>query len=86
MLSDIYSEFVKMHVLHHAALEPVCGLALVAELRRHGYRIGPGVERLSSGSSLRPPYSANGSIKAAVVPWPDRLVMFRVPPCASAIR
>ncbi len=42
MLSDFYSGFVKMHVLHHAALEPVYGLALIAELRRHGYQIGPG--------------------------------------------
>ena len=42
MLSDFYQGFVKLHILHHATLEPVYGLALIAELRRHGYQIGPG--------------------------------------------
>jgi PadR family transcriptional regulator, regulatory protein PadR len=31
-----------MHVLLHAAEEPVFGLAMKRELERHGYRISPG--------------------------------------------
>ncbi len=42
MLRDFVLGFVKIHVLHHAAQEPVYGLALIDELRRHGYEVGPG--------------------------------------------
>jgi DNA-binding PadR family transcriptional regulator len=42
MLRDFFLGFVKIHVLHHAAQEPVYGLALLDELRRHGYELGPG--------------------------------------------
>ena len=31
-----------MHVLYHAAHEPVFGLGMIEELSRHGYRISPG--------------------------------------------
>ncbi len=41
MLHDFFLGFVKIHVLHHAAQEPVYGLALIDELRRHGYELGP---------------------------------------------
>ncbi|GEM_PF-107754 len=34
--------FIKVHILHHAAQAPVYGLALIAELRRHGYDLSPG--------------------------------------------
>jgi DNA-binding PadR family transcriptional regulator len=39
---DLYSGLIRLHVLHHAAHEPVFGLGMIRELRRHGYRIGPG--------------------------------------------
>src|SRR5689334_5568654 len=42
MLRDFFLGFVKIHVLHHAAQEPVYGLAMIAELRRHGYELSPG--------------------------------------------
>ncbi len=42
MLRDFFLGFVKIHVLHHAAEEPVYGLALIEELRRHGYDLSPG--------------------------------------------
>lgn len=42
MLRDFFLGFVKVHVLHHAAREPVYGLALIAELQRHGYDLSPG--------------------------------------------
>jgi DNA-binding PadR family transcriptional regulator len=42
MLRDFFLGFVKIHILHHAAAEPVYGLALIQELRRHGYELSPG--------------------------------------------
>jgi DNA-binding PadR family transcriptional regulator len=42
MLRDFFLGFVKIHILHHAAQEPVYGLALIEELRRHGYELSPG--------------------------------------------
>ena len=30
------------HILHHAAEAPVYALALITELRRHGYELSPG--------------------------------------------
>ena len=34
---------VRLHVLHHAAEEPIFGLGMIEELGRHGYRLGPGM-------------------------------------------
>jgi PadR family transcriptional regulator PadR len=34
--------FIKIHILHHAAEEPVYGLWFIEEMEHHGYRIGPG--------------------------------------------
>jgi PadR family transcriptional regulator len=42
MLRDFFLGFVKIHVLHHAAREPVYGLALIEELARHGYELSAG--------------------------------------------
>ena len=42
MLRDFFLGFIKIHILHHAALEAVYGLALIEELRRHGYALSPG--------------------------------------------
>ena len=39
---DLYSGLIRLHVLHHAAHEPIFGLGMVEELARHGYRISPG--------------------------------------------
>jgi DNA-binding PadR family transcriptional regulator len=33
---------VRLHVLYHASREPVFGLAMIQELNRHGYKLGPG--------------------------------------------
>ncbi len=40
--NEILLAFWKIHILHHAESEPVYGLWLMEELRRHGYRISPG--------------------------------------------
>jgi len=42
MLRDFFLGFIKIHILHHAAEEPVYGIALIAELARHGYELSPG--------------------------------------------
>jgi DNA-binding PadR family transcriptional regulator len=42
MLRQFFLGFIKIHILHHAGEEPVYGLALIAELRRHGYDLSPG--------------------------------------------
>ena len=42
LVREFFLGFVKLHILHHAAEEPVCGVDLVEELGRHGYAISPG--------------------------------------------
>jgi len=39
---DLYSGLIRLHVLHHAAKEPIFGLGMIEELCRHGYQISPG--------------------------------------------
>jgi DNA-binding PadR family transcriptional regulator len=39
---ELYSGLIRLHILHHASKEPVFGLGMIRELRRHGYAIGPG--------------------------------------------
>lgn len=38
----LYRGLVRIHVLFHASREPVFGLGMIRELRRHGYTVGPG--------------------------------------------
>lgn len=42
MLRDFFLGFIKIHVLHHAAQEPIYGVAMIEELARHGYDLSPG--------------------------------------------
>ena len=39
---EILLSFWKIHILHHAAEEPVVGQWMLEELRRHGYEVSPG--------------------------------------------
>jgi DNA-binding PadR family transcriptional regulator len=39
---EILLGFWKVHILHHAAQQPVVGQWILGELRRHGYDISPG--------------------------------------------
>jgi DNA-binding PadR family transcriptional regulator len=39
---EILLSFWKLHILHHAAEEPVVGQWMMEELRRHGYHVSPG--------------------------------------------
>lgn len=39
---DLYSGLIRLHILHHAAQEPIFGLAIIEELGRHGYKLSAG--------------------------------------------
>jgi len=38
----LYSGLIRLHILHHAAHEPLFGLGIIEELGRHGYKLSPG--------------------------------------------
>jgi len=42
MLRELFLGFIRVHILFHAAEESVYGAALMEELARHGYHVGPG--------------------------------------------
>jgi DNA-binding PadR family transcriptional regulator len=55
---EILLSFWKVHILHHAAEEPVVGQWMLEELRRHGYDVSPGtlypvLKRLEARGWLR---------------------------------
>lgn len=39
---ELYAGLIRLHILHHAAQEPIFGLGIIEELGRHGYRLSPG--------------------------------------------
>jgi DNA-binding PadR family transcriptional regulator len=39
---QLFDGLIRIHVLLHAAQEPIFGLAMMKELAHHGYRVGPG--------------------------------------------
>jgi DNA-binding PadR family transcriptional regulator len=39
---ELFFGLIRIHVLAHAAHEPIFGLAMMQELAHHDYRIGPG--------------------------------------------
>lgn len=42
MLKKFFLGFVKIHILYHAAKEPIFGVGIREELARHGYQLSPG--------------------------------------------
>ncbi|MES1956256.1 PadR family transcriptional regulator [Salinisphaera hydrothermalis] len=42
MIRQFFLGFIKIHVLHHAAQEPIYGQAMIRELAHHGYDLSPG--------------------------------------------
>lgn len=42
LLRHFFGGFVRLHILYHADKEPICGIELIEELERHGYRLSPG--------------------------------------------
>jgi PadR family transcriptional regulator len=58
LIRDFFLGFIRIHVLHHAAEQPVYGLWLIEELGRHGYALSPGtlypiLRGLAQGGYLR---------------------------------
>lgn len=39
---DLFLGFIKLHILHHSAIEDLFGLEMIQELARHGYTMSPG--------------------------------------------
>ncbi len=42
LVNIMFPAFVRAHILHHAADGNVCGIEMIEELSRHGYRLSPG--------------------------------------------
>jgi len=42
VLRHLFTGFVRLHILYHADKEEICGVEIMEELARHGYRLGPG--------------------------------------------
>jgi DNA-binding PadR family transcriptional regulator len=66
---DFFLGFIKIHILHHAAQEPVYGLWLIEELGRHGYKLSAGtlypiLHRLEQENLLKSyPENVGGKIR-----------------------
>jgi len=43
IVREFFLGFVKIHILYHASLSPICGVEMIEELKRHGYQVSPGV-------------------------------------------
>lgn len=37
-----FGGFVRLHILYHATKGPLCGIEMIEELGRHGYKLSPG--------------------------------------------
>jgi PadR family transcriptional regulator PadR len=42
MENEFLGGFIRLHILYHAHQEPIFGLEILRELRRHGYELSPG--------------------------------------------
>jgi len=42
MIKNLYSGFIRIHILYHAVDEKICGIDIIKELQRHGYTVSPG--------------------------------------------
>jgi PadR family transcriptional regulator, regulatory protein PadR len=67
----LYAGLIRLHVLHHAAKEPIYGLAMIEELERHGYKISAGtlypiLHALESKEYLTSTEERSGSIARRV--------------------
>jgi DNA-binding PadR family transcriptional regulator len=39
---SLYSGLIRLHILHHADEEPLCGVWIAEELAHHGYKLSAG--------------------------------------------
>jgi len=47
---ELYAGLIRLHILHHAAQEPIFGLGIIEELARHGYKLSAGTLYLKYSS------------------------------------
>ncbi|MCL6503814.1 MAG: PadR family transcriptional regulator [Pirellulales bacterium] len=58
LLHHFFGGFVRLHILYHAGKGAICGVEVMEELQRHGYRLSPGtlypiLHELESAGCLR---------------------------------
>jgi PadR family transcriptional regulator PadR len=66
---EVLLAFWKIHILHHAAEQPIYGQWIIEELRRHGYSLSPGtlyplLTRMEKHGWLKSRRDRKASIKA----------------------
>ncbi|MDD2442171.1 MAG: PadR family transcriptional regulator [Eubacteriales bacterium] len=42
IMRKFFLGFIQIHILHHAGQEPIYGVWMLEELKRHGYELSPG--------------------------------------------
>lgn len=42
VIKDLFTGFMRIHILHHASKGEIYGAWMMEELRRHGYSVSPG--------------------------------------------
>lgn len=42
LIRKMFLGFIEIHILYHASKEPIFGVGIMEELKRHGYKISPG--------------------------------------------
>lgn len=42
LIRHFFGGFVRLHILYHAEKEAICGVEMIEELQRHGYKLSPG--------------------------------------------
>jgi DNA-binding PadR family transcriptional regulator len=68
---SLYSGLIRLHILHHAAQEPLYGIWIAEELWRHGYKLSAGtlypiLHGLESKGYLRSHEERNGKVAKRV--------------------
>lgn len=63
----LYSGLIRLHILHHSAEEPLCGIWIAEELARHGYKLSAGtlypiLHGLEDKAYLRSHLERNGKL------------------------
>jgi len=87
--ADLYSGLIRLHILHHAANEPIFGLGIIDELGNHGYKLSAGTlypilhglerkgylasKRERSGKRFRRVYRATPKGKKALAAAKDKV-------------
>jgi len=68
---NLYSGLIRLHILHHAAEEPLYGIWIAEELARHGYKLSAGtlypiLHGLERKGYLRSHQERNGKFRRRV--------------------